>query len=63
MNIWLSSDLHLFHDNIIKYCNRPYEDADKMNDDIVKRWNSLVGKDDVCVVVGDVSAEIGRAHV
>lgn len=63
MNIWLSSDLHLFHDNIIKYCNRPYEDADKMNDDIVKRWNSLVGKDDVCVVVGDVSAGLkGRTH-
>lgn len=26
-----TSDLHLNHSNIIKYCNRPYDNIDEMN--------------------------------
>ena len=37
--IYLTSDLHLSHKNIIKYDNRPYNNVDEMNEDIVKRWN------------------------
>lgn len=56
--IYFISDLHLSHNNIIKYCNRPYENIEQMNNDIIKRWNSVVGKDDTVWVLGDVG--LGR---
>jgi calcineurin-like phosphoesterase family protein len=54
--IFFTSDLHFFHDNIIRYCNRPFADAEQMNRDMLSRINSVVGHDDQLVIVGDVSA-------
>lgn len=56
MATWLTSDLHLFHKNIIQYCSRPYEDEYKMNDAIVDVWNSTVDSEDRVIVVGDLTA-------
>lgn len=56
MKTWLTSDLHLFHDNIIVYCGRPHQTSDEMNDFIVEAWNSVVAPDDRVIVVGDLSA-------
>lgn len=43
--IYLTSDLHLFHINIIKYCNRPFEysaeGCTKMNEFILKKFDAL----------------------
>ena len=50
---WLTSDTHFFHANIIKYCNRPFVDIDEMNAELVKRWNSVVGENDVVHHLGD----------
>ncbi len=50
------SDLHLYHDNIIGYCSRPFEDVEQMNRHFVFEWNKRVAADDVVVVVGDMSA-------
>ena len=52
--IYFISDLHLSHNNIIKYCNRPYENVEAMNNDIIKRWNSVVSKNDTVWVLGDI---------
>lgn len=52
--IYFISDLHLSHNNIIKYCNRPYENVEDMNNDIIKRWNSVVSKNDTVWVLGDI---------
>ena len=42
---YITSDLHLFHKNIIKYCNRPYnfswEGVVKMNEDILAQFDEL----------------------
>lgn len=54
MSIWFTSDLHIGHTNIIKYCNRPFADVIDMSRGLVDRWNSLVGVDDTVYVVGDV---------
>lgn len=52
---FLVSDLHIGHANVISYCNRPYKDAFEMNNDIVKRINSRVKKNDELYILGDVS--------
>lgn len=58
--IWLTSDNHFFHANIIKYCNRPFSDEYEMNLEMERRWNSVVGKDDVLINVGDLTAGLGQ---
>ena len=52
--IWIISDTHFFHKNIIKYCSRPYYDEYEMNYDMVKRWNSTVSEKDFVFHLGDV---------
>lgn len=56
MATWLTSDLHLFHKNIIQYCNRPFCDEYEMNATIVNKWNDTVRDEDRVVVVGDLTA-------
>ena len=52
-NIFFTSDTHFNHTNIIKYAQRPYSDAEEMNEDLIKRWNSVVGKNDIVFHLGD----------
>lgn len=55
MKIFVISDLHLGHANIIKMCNRPFRNVEEMDKEIIKRWNSVVGHQDLVYVVGDFS--------
>jgi len=50
-----TADLHIGHKNIIKYCNRPFEDVDDMNEQLIKRWNRKVSKGDDVYIIGDVA--------
>lgn len=52
---FVTSDLHIFHHNIIKYSNRPFNNADEMNSVLLENWNSVVSKDDVVFNLGDFS--------
>lgn len=49
------ADLHFGHNNIIKYCNRPFASVDEMNTELINNWNKTVGKDDTVFVCGDVA--------
>ena len=49
-----TSDLHLNHSNIIKYCNRPYDNIDEMNESIINNWNSVANNNSTTVVLGDI---------
>lgn len=51
--VFFTSDLHFDHSNIIKYCNRPFRDADHMNAVLVDNWNSVVTPQDTVWVLGD----------
>jgi calcineurin-like phosphoesterase family protein len=51
--VWLSSDTHWSHGNILKYCNRPFETVEEMNQALIDNWNSVVGKDDHVYHLGD----------
>ena len=52
--VWFTSDLHFWHKNICKYCNRPYANIEEMNQAIVDNWNSVVKDDDIVFVLGDL---------
>ncbi len=41
-SIWFTSDFHLGHFNIIRYCNRPFADILAMDDAIVDGVNTSV---------------------
>lgn len=53
MTYWFSSDYHLGHANIIKYCDRPFESLKEMEDTIVNNHNSRVKPDDTVFFLGD----------
>jgi len=51
--VWIISDTHFNHTNIIKYCARPYYSVDEMNHDLIARWNSVVKQGDIVYHLGD----------
>ena len=53
MNVWITSDQHWGHSNIIKYTGRPYNDVHEMDADLIAKWNALVGKEDIVWHLGD----------
>lgn len=53
MTVWVSSDYHLNHKNIIKYCNRPFDSVDRMNKVIIRNHNRVVKNDDTWIFLGD----------
>lgn len=55
MKTFLTSDTHFFHDNVIKFCNRPYGSAEEMNYKLIQNWNSVVSAEDHVWHLGDVS--------
>jgi len=53
--IFFTADLHIGHRNIIKYCNRPFVDANEMDAELVRLWNAKVQPGDDVYIVGDVA--------
>lgn len=51
--IFVISDLHLDHRNIIKYCNRPFKDVNEMNEILINNWNRVVTDNDRIFCLGD----------
>lgn len=58
--IFLISDTHFDHENIIKYCDRPFNSKEGMNKAIIDNWNDIVGDSDTVYILGDVT--FGRGH-
>jgi calcineurin-like phosphoesterase family protein len=50
---WFTSDFHLGHFNIIRYCNRPFADTREMDEVIVDRLNASVKPNDTLYFLGD----------
>lgn len=54
MTIWLTADLHIGHFNIIRYCNRPFDDLDQMHETMIRKWNERVERGDNVYLLGDL---------
>lgn len=52
--VWFTSDLHFWHKNICKYCNRPFTSVEEMNEALIENWNKVVNDDDTVFVLGDL---------
>lgn len=51
--IFLTSDQHFWHKNVITYCGRPFTDRDHMNSELVRLHNYTVNPDDFVFMLGD----------
>lgn len=51
--MFLTSDTHFFHNQVISYCSRPWPNWQEMNEGLIANWNSVVGKNDRIFVMGD----------
>ena len=53
MKTFVIADPHFGHENIIQYCNRPFESVSEMDNAIIDNWNKTVSNDDLIWVLGD----------
>lgn len=52
MNFYIA-DPHFFDTKCIHYDGRPFGSVAEMNEEMIRRWNAAVGKDDTVYLVGD----------
>ncbi len=53
--IFVISDNHFDHANIIKHCKRPFRNSAEMNQHMLEKWNKTVGRNDSVLYLGDMS--------
>ena len=53
--VWIWSDLHLFHKNIIRYSGRPFFSTEQMNEALLMAAEAVVAPEDWLVFAGDLS--------
>ena len=52
-NIWFTADTHFGHENIIRFCNRPFRNEEEMNAELIRRWRETVPEDGIVFHLGD----------
>lgn len=50
--IYFISDTHFEYENVIKYCKRPFNNTEEINETLISNWNSVVS-DDIIYHLGD----------
>ena len=61
MTDFVTSDLHLSHENIIHYCDRPFASVEEMDAALIQNWNALVAPTDTVYFLGDLIVHKDRA--
>ena len=51
--LYFCSDTHYSHFNICKYCHRPFDSRQQMNNALIANWNSVVPEDGIVFHCGD----------
>lgn len=52
--LFFTSDTHFFHENIIKFCDRPFESNEHQTKELIRLWNEVVPEDGVVYHLGDL---------
>ena len=52
--VYMISDLHLGHANIIRYCDRPFRNVEEMNRTLIRNWNAVINPEDIVCYLGDL---------
>lgn len=57
MSVFITSDIHFNHKNLMKYCpeSRPFSSVEEMDETIIRNWNKKVTVNDSVYILGDVS--------
>jgi len=51
--VFFTADSHFGHENIIKFCNRPFVNASEMDREMERRWCEIVPDDGIVFHLGD----------
>lgn len=51
--IFFTSDTHFHHENIIKFCGRPFGSLEEMDETMIEKWNEKVPSDGLVFHLGD----------
>ena len=55
MNRYYIADLHFGHKNALRFDSRPFATIEEHDEELIRRWNSVVHDDDEVWVLGDIS--------
>ncbi len=52
--VFFTSDLHIGHENVMRFDKRPFQSVEEMNAELIERWNKKVKAGDLVYVLGDM---------
>ena len=55
METYFIADLHFGHAKSLEFDGRPFSSVEENDEEIIRRWNSVVGDDDTVWILGDLS--------
>jgi calcineurin-like phosphoesterase family protein len=55
--IFVISDLHFDDADVLSEYNRPFDSVDDMNNELISRWNEVIGSEDTVYHVGDLTVK------
>ncbi len=53
MTTWFTADTHFGHTNVIRYCARPFDSVQAMDETLIENWNQVVRPKDTVYHLGD----------
>lgn len=60
---FFTADQHFGHANVIKYDDRPFDNVNEMDREMISRWNKAVKKNDVVWLLGDLCLSTNSQYI